>query len=95
MDAEKLIEKLSKEQEESSAVVRVAVQYAQFVQLVQKMREKQLQVEQMDNDTWDEEVYNEMVTLESMVDEHIKLVMAWAWWTNTSGATIAARAGSG
>ena len=76
MDAEKLIEKLSKEQEESSAVVRVAVQYAQFVQLVQKMREKQLQVEQMDYDTWDEEVYNEMVTLESMVDEHIKLVMA-------------------
>lgn len=76
MDAEKLIEKLSKEQGESSAVVRVAVQYAQFVQLVQKMREKQLQVEQMDNDTWDEEVYNEMVTLESMVDEHIKLVMA-------------------
>lgn len=76
MDAEKLIEKLSKEQEESSAVVRIAVQYVQFVQLVQKMREKQLQVEQMDNDTWDEEVYNEMVTLESMVDEHIKLVMA-------------------
>ena len=76
MDAEKLIEKLSKEQEESSAVVRVAVQYAQFVQLVQKMRDRQLQVEQMDNDTWDEEVYNEMVTLESMVDEHIKLVMA-------------------
>lgn len=76
MDAEKLIKKLSKEQEESSAVVRIAVQYVQFVQLVQKMREKQLQVEQMDNDTWDEEVYNEMVTLESMVDEHIKLVMA-------------------
>lgn len=76
MDAEKLIEKLSKEQEESSAVVRVAVQYAQFVQLVQKMREKQLQVEQMDYDTWDEEVYNEMVTLESMVDDHVKLVMA-------------------
>ena len=76
MDAEKLIEKLSKEREESSAVVRVAVQYAQFVQLVQKMREKQLQVEQMDYDTWDEEVYNEMVTLESMVDNHIKLVMA-------------------
>lgn len=76
MDAEKLIEKLSKEQEESSAVVRVAVQYAQFVQLVQKMRDRQLQVEQMDYDTWDDEVYNEMVTLESMVDEHIKLVMA-------------------
>ena len=76
MDAEKLIEKLSKEQEESSTVVRVALQYAQFVQLVQKMRDRQLQVEQMDNDTWDEEVYNEMVTLESMVDEHIKLVMA-------------------
>lgn len=76
MDAEKLIEKLSKEQEESSAVVRVAVQYAQFVQLVQKMREKQLQVEQMDYDTWDEEVYNEMVTLESMVDDHVKFVMA-------------------
>lgn len=71
MDAEKLIEKLSKEQEESSAVVRVAVQYAQFVQLVQKMREKQLQVQQMDNDTWDEEVYKEMVTLESMVDGKI------------------------
>lgn len=76
MDAEKLIEKLSKEQEESSAVVRVAVQYAQFVQLVQKMREKQLQVEQMDCDTWDEEVYHEMVTLESMVDDHVKFVMA-------------------
>lgn len=76
MDAEKLIEKLSKEQEESSAVVRVAVQYAQFVQLVQKMRDRQLQVEQMDNDTWDDDVYDEMVTLESMVDEHIKLVMA-------------------
>ena len=76
MEAEKLIEKLSKEQEESSAVVRVAVQYAWFVQLVQKMRDRQLQVEQMDNDTWDEDVYNEMVTLESMVDEHIKLVMA-------------------
>lgn len=76
MDAEKIIEKLSKEQEESSAVVRVAVQYAQFVQLVQKMRDRQLQVEQMDYDTWDDDVYNEMVTLESMVDEHIKLVMA-------------------
>lgn len=76
MEAEKLIEKLSKEQEESSAVVRVAVQYVQFVQLVQKMRDRQLQVEQMDNDTWDEDVYHEMVTLESMVDEHIKLVMA-------------------
>lgn len=76
MDAEKLIEKLSKEQEESSAVVRVAVQYAPFVQLVQKMREKQLQVEQMDCDTWDEEVYNEMVTLESMVDDHVKFAMA-------------------
>lgn len=76
MDAEKLIEKLSKEQEESSAVVRVAVQYAQFVQLVQKMRDRQLQVEQMDYDTWDDDVYDEMVTLESMVDEHIKLVMA-------------------
>lgn len=76
MDAEKLIEKLSKEQEESSAVVWVALQYAQFVQLVQEMRDRQLQVEQMDNDTWDEDVYHEMVTLESMVDEHIKLVMA-------------------
>lgn len=76
MDAEKLIEKLSKEQEESSAVVRVAVQYAQFVQLVQKMREKQLQVEQMDYDTWDEEVYNEMVTLESMVDGKITFFYA-------------------
>lgn len=76
MDAEKLIEKLSKEREESSAVVRIAVQYAQFVQLVQKMRDRQLQVEQMDNDTWDEDVYHEMVTLESMVDEHIKHVMA-------------------
>lgn len=72
MDAEKLIEKLSKEQEESSAIVRVAVKYAQFVQLVQKMRDRQLQVEQMDNDTWDEDVYHEMVTLESMVDDYLK-----------------------
>lgn len=76
MDTEKLIEKLSQEQQESLKVIRIAVQYAQFVQLVQKMREKQLQAEQMDYDTWDEEVYNEMVTLESMVDEHVKLVMA-------------------
>lgn len=76
MGAEKLIAKLSKEQEESSAVVRIAVQYVQFVQLVQKMRDRQLQVEQMDNDTWDEDVYHEMVTLESMVDEHTKLAMA-------------------
>lgn len=30
----------------------------------------------MDYDTWDEEVYNEMVTLESMVDDHVKFVMA-------------------
>lgn len=75
MDAEKIIEKLSKEQEESSAVVRIAVQYVQFVQLVQKMRDRQLQAEQMDYDTWDEDVYDEMVTLESMVDKHTKLVM--------------------
>lgn len=50
--------------------------YKEFLSLVQKMRDRQLQVEQMDYDTWDDDVYDEMVTLESMVDEHIKLVMA-------------------
>lgn len=41
MEAEKLIEKLSQEQNESSKVVRIALAYAEFASLVKRMREAQ------------------------------------------------------
>lgn len=41
METEKLIEKISQEQNESSKVVRVALAYAEFISLVRGMREAQ------------------------------------------------------
>ena len=41
METEKLIEKLSQEQNESSKVIRVALAYAEFASLVKRMRDAQ------------------------------------------------------
>lgn len=47
MEAEKLIEKLSQEQNESSKVVRIALAYAEFASLVKRMREAQNRVDML------------------------------------------------
>lgn len=48
------------------------IEYQEFVSLVKLMREAQGKVEQMDNDTWDEDVYHDMCQLESEVDKRLK-----------------------
>lgn len=47
MEAEKLIEKISQEQNESSKVVRIALAYAEFASLVKRMREAQNRVDML------------------------------------------------
>ena len=70
MEAEKLIEKLSQEQNESSKVVRVALAYAEFASLVKRMREAQ------NNSPYKYLTYcnniEELRRLESEVDEYLK-----------------------
>ena len=46
--------------------------YIGLAPLVKRMREAQDKVGQMDNDTWDEDVYHDMCRLESEVDNRIK-----------------------
>lgn len=76
MEPEKLIEKLSQEQNESSKVVRIALAYAEFASLVKKMREAQkreweIKSKQTCGKELDE--HTEVVTkLESEVDEYLK-----------------------
>lgn len=81
MEAEKLIEKLSQEQNESSKVVRVALAYAEFASLVKKMREAQeeLDVFEHEHEFFDykaimkrKELTSKVIKLESEVDEHLK-----------------------
>lgn len=80
MEAEKLIEKLSQEQNESSKVVRIALAYAEFASLVKRMREAQNEERKYGTvyfKTEEERVaYNgaisRMFLLESDVDEYLK-----------------------
>ena len=67
-----IIEDLAKENKQAAVFIRMALNYAQFAGLVKLMREAQGKVEQMDNDTWDEDVYHDMCQLESEVDKRIK-----------------------
>ena len=67
-----MIEDLAKEGKQAAEFIRLALSYAQFAGLVKLMREAQDKVGQMDNDTWDEDVYCDMCRLESEVDKHIK-----------------------
>ena len=75
MEVEKLIEKLSQEQNESSKVVRIALAYAEFVSLVKRMREAQ---NRMDMLTGEEDIdFIDMVHVEAReaeteVDEYLK-----------------------
>ena len=75
MEPDKLIEKLSQEQNESSKVVRVALAYAEFASLVKRMREAQKRQEYTDS-TLDREAMHECRKLtkqrESEVDEYLK-----------------------
>lgn len=80
MEAEKLIEKLSREQNESSKVVRIAFAYAEFASLVKRMREAQeeLDVFEYEHDFFDykaimkrKELTSKVIKLESEVDEHL------------------------
>jgi hypothetical protein len=73
MEAEKLIEKLSQEQNESSKVVRVALAYAEFASLVRKMREAQKQWKDGDPfDGTEMELAKRMQEAEKEVDEYLK-----------------------
>lgn len=81
MEAEKLIEKLSQEQNESSKVVRIALAYAEFTSLVKRMREAQeeLDVFEHKHDFFDykaimkrKELTSKVIKLESEVDEYLK-----------------------
>ena len=67
-----MIEDLAKESKQAAEFIRLALSYAQFAGLVKLMREAQGKIEQMDNDTWDEDVYHDMCQLESEVDKRIK-----------------------
>lgn len=75
MDAEKLIEKLSQEQNESSKVVRIALAYAEFASIVKRMREAQ---EAFQNAISSEDIDQidmcqiRMLDLEREVDEYLK-----------------------
>lgn len=75
MEAEKLIEKISQEQNESSKVVRIALAYAEFASLVKRMREAQEALEKALR-TDDIEEINicdiRVLELESEVDEYLK-----------------------
>ena len=75
MEAEKLIEKLSQEQNESSKVVRIALAYAEFASLVKRMRKAQdafnisVSADNIEDiDFW----HIRMLELEREVDEHLK-----------------------
>ena len=87
MEAEKLIEKLSQEQNESSKVVRIALAYAEFASLVKRMREAQSDYEIIDmayeyakdHRCADRELVlqraeamTKAIKLEDEVDEHLK-----------------------
>ena len=81
MEAEKLIEKLSQEQNESSKVVRIALAYAEFASLVKRMREAQeeLDVFEHEHEFFDykaimkrKELTSKVIKLESEVDEYLK-----------------------
>lgn len=88
MEAEKLIEKISQEQNESSKVVRIALAYAEFASLVKRMREAQMDYEILtarvmykreNGHKLTDEDYNDLAhaangvtDLESEVDEYLK-----------------------
>ena len=80
METEKLIEKLSQEQNESSKVVRIALAYAEFVSLVKRMREAQKDViyksmfSALDSarPTAYEVAKTKQIVLEQEVDEYLK-----------------------
>lgn len=73
METEKLIEKLSQEQNESSKVVRIALVYAEFASLVRRMREAQKQWKDGDPfDGTEMELAKRMQEAEKEVDEYLK-----------------------
>lgn len=82
MEVEKLIEKLSQEQNESSKVVRIALAYAEFASLVKRMREAQKEERKYGTvyfKTEEERVayggaIRRMFLLESDVDEYLEKI---------------------
>lgn len=72
MEAEKLIEKLSQEQNESSKVVRIALAYAEFASLVKRMREAQRNYYKDRPKVGYKVAYQNMINKEQLVDEHLK-----------------------
>ena len=81
MKTEKLIEKLSQEQKESSKVVRVALAYAEFASLVKRMREAQMERDSLSSKITfltEEDTriransIRKTMSLESEVDEYLK-----------------------
>ena len=60
----------------SKSLAEQVIEHKEFVELVRKMREAQDKVGQMDNDTWDEDVYKDMCRFESEVDKRIKILGA-------------------
>lgn len=76
MIAEKLIEKISQEQNESSKVVRIALAYAEFISLVRGMREAQEIANRAmaEADDYSEALIyvNKANELEKEVDEYLK-----------------------
>ena len=77
MEAGKLIEKLSQEQNESSKVVRIALAYAEFASLVKRMRDAQERAEMITGDedmNFIDMLFVECREAEREVDEHLKKI---------------------
>lgn len=72
MEAEKLIEKISQEQNESSKVVRIALAYAEFASLVKRMREAQRNYYKDRPKVGYKVAYQNMINKEQLVDEYLK-----------------------
>lgn len=72
MEAEKLIEKISQEQKESSRVVRIALAYAEFASLVKRMREAQRNYYKDRPKVGYKVAYQNMINKEQLVDEYLK-----------------------
>lgn len=66
------VEIQARENEAVAEFLQQISKYIELAPLVKLMREAQGKVEQMDNDTWDEDVYHDMCQLESEVDKRIK-----------------------
>ena len=74
METEKLIEKLSQEQNESSKVVRIALAYAEFASLVRSMREAQRNYYKDRPKVGYKVAYQNMINKEQLVDEHLNKI---------------------